>query len=203
MKLHTFLNKTSTVYTTRTALFLLTILCSCNNQHPALEDADGNSYSVKAYQGVWWMTENLRTTKDREGQTVNYYYPNEEEETKEEYGLLYDYATACKICPEGWSLPEKQDWENLIAMQKNASAYKEQGYWGNDEATNSTAFSVRPAGYGNSGEHPNKYKSNAVFWSKGGTEEFRWATIFDKGTNEIRSAEQHPVYGFAVRCIKK
>ena len=78
-------------------LFLVLTISDCSNEKTSLTDIDGNTYEVKDFQGVLWMTENLRTTKDNSGNTVTYFLPNNDQQSVSEYGLLYDFATACKV----------------------------------------------------------------------------------------------------------
>ena len=188
-------------------LLLLMTFVACTNEESKLTDMDGNTYSVKDYQGVLWMTENLRTTKDKNGNSVLYFNPNDDQQTKEEYGLLYDYETACKVCPEGWILPDNEDWEKLIrdnGGEQQSHMFKDSTYWSEEGSqAKRNEFSARPAGYGNNGEHPNNFAESSIIWSKTKNEEFAWAVIFERNKNKVRKAEQHLTYGFSVRCIKK
>ncbi len=188
-------------------LLILVFLGGCTDQALVMTDIDGNDYPIKNYQGVLWMTENLKVTRDSDGKAIQYYNPNQDPLMKTEYGLLYDYETACKICPKGWELPDNNDWIKLIT--DNGGRVKSQSFsgpshWGNEEVDlNIDEFSFLPAGYGNNGEHPNKFKESNILWSKSRTEEFAWSVIFEKNKNKVRQAEQHLIYGFSVRCIKK
>ncbi len=187
-------------------LFLVVTLTGCLNRNLMVTDIAGNRYKIKKFQEVWWMTENLKVTKDNMGKKITYFIPNNEESNVKEYGLLYDYETACKICPKGWELPNNTDWDQLINGEKNnrkASKFKDTGYWGEEIVGEKNGFSIRPAGYGNNGEHPNSFKEKSIIWSKSSSEEFGWAVVFEKDKDKIRKAEQHKVYGFSVRCIKK
>ena len=151
------------------------------------------------------MTENLRTTKDNSGNTVTYFLPNNDQQSVSEYGLLYDFATACKVCPEGWVLPDNEDWQQLIDAnggEQAAAAFKDAGSWEEEAGAEGIGFLVRPAGYGNSGEHHNLFGEKGILWSKSASEEFGWTFLFEKNKNKIRKAEQHSSYGFSVRCIK-
>jgi len=120
------------------------------------------------------------------------------------YGLLYDYETACKVCPAGWKLPSNQDWEALRKLLKgDAATMKDTQFWKDETNTNASSFGARPAGYGNT-EHPNKFNLKTLFWSSTKeTEHFIWTYIFELGSDSIRKASQHPTYAFSVRCIKE
>ncbi len=186
-------------------LLLAIALMCCERKEFELKDIDGNRYRTGTYDGTLWMLENLKVTRDKDGKEIHYYYPNNDEELKNEYGLLYDFEVACKVCPSGWRLPSNEDWTRLeksLAEGGLSKSYKEIGFWDGEDEGNSSGFSVRPSGYGNNGEHPNNFDENSYIWSASGTTEFRWAVIFEKENREVRKAEQHPIYAFAVRCIK-
>ncbi|MTI20965.1 hypothetical protein E1176_08020 [Fulvivirga sp. RKSG066] len=189
------------------ATLLLVLFTRCADNELQMTDIDGNDYSVKNYQGVLWMTENLRVTKDRNGEAIQYYNPNQDSTMKSKYGLLYDYETACQVCPTGWELPDNSDWMKLIqdnGGEVNSQILKDSSFWGHEAlAINIDGFSARYAGYGNNGEHPNKFEESNIIWSKSRQEDFAWAVIFEKDENKIRQAKQHLIYGFSVRCIKK
>ncbi len=187
-------------------LILIFIITGCMNNESIVMDIEGNSYKIKKYENVWWMTENVRTTKDENGREISYFIPNNDESNMKKYGLLYDYETACKVCPKGWELPNNTDWDNLINGEKNnmkSNKFKDVEYWGEEIGIEQNGFSIRPAGYGNNGDHPNTFKEKSIVWSRSSSEEFGWTVVFEKGKNKIRKVEQHKVYGFSVRCIKK
>lgn len=189
----------------RLFLPLLLLLGACQPNSPRLIDIDGNTYPTKELGGLLWMTENLRVTKDAAGKAITYFHPNDDPTQTKAYGLLYDYPTACQVCPEGWRLPTNEDWENLLVLGEDdiAPLWKDVDYWPAEEGTNSTGFSVRPTGYGNSGEFDNGFGEKTLFMSKTKDNEHDiWTYIFEKGKSSIRKAPQHPTYGFSVRCVK-
>ena len=189
----------------RLFLFLLLLLGACQPKSSIVIDVDGNSYPTKELGGLLWMTENLRVTKDAEGKAITYFHPNEDPTQTTTYGLLYDYPTACQVCPKGWRLPTNEDWEKLLILGEDniAPLWKDANYWPGDKSENSTGFSVRPTGYGNSGEFDNGFGEKTLFMSKTKDNEHDiWTYIFEQGKSSIRKAPQHPTYGFSVRCVK-
>ncbi|MEP1094142.1 MAG: fibrobacter succinogenes major paralogous domain-containing protein [Cyclobacteriaceae bacterium] len=184
-------------------ILLLIFLLSCTSEKRTLTDVDGNEYSVKLFEGKLWMTENLRVTKTSEGEKISFYYPNSDTAYAQIYGLLYNYATACTVCPSGWRLPTNEEWDKLFALasDNNAGNFKDQNYW--DEVNeNSSTFSARPAGSGNVEGHDNFFGYKSYFLSKTLDDEFAWTYILEKGESLTRKASQHTTYGFSVRCVK-
>ena len=102
-------------------------------------DIDGNVYDIVQIGDQWWMAENLRTTRYRNGDDIptglshddwryaesDAYamYPHDdvdgistEAEMIEAYGLLYNWHAATDergLCPEGWHLPGDDDFQKL------------------------------------------------------------------------------------------
>lgn len=183
-------------------LLVFTLLSSCKNDQGIMIDLEGNQYPLRTYGQTIWMIENLRIKQDKLGNPIAYYFPDADSSNTETFGLLYDYETACKVCPSGWSLPTNQDWKELIESNP-ANSYKDSEYWDNEINSNSTSFSARPAGFGNNEEHKNQFNSKSIFWSNTKEDEhFVWTSILEKGKDSIRMASQHPTYAFSIRCIK-
>jgi uncharacterized protein (TIGR02145 family) len=120
-------------------LFYLTNSCNTDDtkdSDPVIEDTkvtdiDGNVYHTVKIGSQVWMVENLKTTKYRNGDPID--YPIDEkailnlttgaylnykhsEIFVEKYGRLYNWyvvADTRGIAPKGWRVPDKNDFENL------------------------------------------------------------------------------------------
>ncbi len=100
-------------------------------QTGTVTDIDSNEYTTHVYNTTEWMTENLRTTRLNNGDSIPlkvcedtvwaasevgeypaYCFYNDSVENGEKYGLLYNWSAAADtgICPEGWHLPDTADW---------------------------------------------------------------------------------------------
>lgn len=81
-------------------------------QSKFVDQRDGSQYSTVKLGNTWWMAESLNYPKDDSSlcyaQNRNLGF---------EYGKLYDYNTACMVCPEGWELPSDADWIELEKYQ--------------------------------------------------------------------------------------
>jgi len=179
---------------------------SPSNQN-TLRDFEGNEYRTVRIGDQIWMSENLRSTRTREGIVVTSFLPNNDSSNIRNYGRLYDWETAIRIAPNGWHLPSDTEWHALEKhLGKTAGAkLKDTVFWSppNTGATNAAAFNARPAGYWNEGGFDNNFGLRAVFWSSTKqNSHFVWSRTLSYDHDSLRRAPQHPQYGFSVRYIK-
>ena len=147
-----------------------------------LEDVDHNTYQSVNIGNKCWMAENLRTLHYYDGREItNIYeyksstYPNAEENVTI-FGRLYDWYDAADasrptratriqgICPEGWFLPNEEDFELL----NNADLHtlRSTDYWLYNNGDNSTGFDWRPSGlYNMNTQRYENLLGNAYLWS--------------------------------------
>jgi uncharacterized protein (TIGR02145 family) len=112
-----------------------------------ITDIDGNVYNIETIGTQIWMTENLKTTKYRNGDligttvfplldisgesTPKYQWPCAGNESNvSTYGRLYTWFTVTdsrSICPTGWHIPTDYEWMDLTNYLTN-NGY---GYGGN------------------------------------------------------------------------
>ena len=118
----------------------LFIFNSCDNDdnQPQLEtgeviDCEGNTYKTVKIGDQWWMAENLKVTKYRNGEIIPNvsdniewsnlssgaytWYQNDYDTKGEYYGALYNWYTIEDergLCPEGWHVPNDSEWKQLF-----------------------------------------------------------------------------------------
>jgi len=90
-------------------------------------DFDGNVYNTVQIGDQCWMKENLKTTRDAEGNSIIRYCYSNNLTNCELYGGLYTWITAMNgagssnsnpsgiqgICPAGWHIPSDAEWTQL------------------------------------------------------------------------------------------
>ncbi|MDR3002286.1 MAG: fibrobacter succinogenes major paralogous domain-containing protein [Fibromonadaceae bacterium] len=168
---------------------------------------DGQEYKIVKIDTQTWMAENLNYASD--GSECY----NNDPDNCDKYGRLYDWEVALNVCPQGWRLPDKTDWDALVSFaggeETAAIKLKSVSGWkvrvGGTSGTDEFGFAALPGGY------RNKADANALFINEHG----RWwsATEYDT-VNVVRCAmsfsndvafvsNQYKTYLLSVRCIKE
>jgi uncharacterized protein (TIGR02145 family) len=107
---------------------------------------DGKTYRTVAIGSKTWMAENLDYKTGE-----SWCYDNKGFNCGR-YGRLYDWKTAMKVCPSGWHLPSRAEWDGLVgaAGGKTVAGKKlksTSGWIGNRNGTDDYGFSALPGGY--------------------------------------------------------
>lgn len=171
------------------------------------------SYRTVEIGNRTWMAENMA----KGGGTL---CPGGIQENCASYGHLYRWEDAKKLCPEGWSLPSKGEWEELIksvgggSVKQAGKALKTTSGWKKDgNGTDEYGFSALPAGYwsnywGDGGVQYFGLEGAAHFWSATATESGSDSAYGLKLENSVDSAwmSKYSVtgdhyYALSVRCI--
>ena len=195
-------------------------------------DFEGYEYPTVQIGNQVWMAENLKTSKYQNGDEIattsdlhvdlaGWTNPKYQwsylgiENYIADYGRLYTWYAIMDprgVCPEGWQIPNNQDWINLAEYLGGediaGNALKEIGstYWHppNEGATNETGFSAIPAGYRKLNGEFGAIGYRARWWSS--TESppinaWRFGVAYDR-----RSATLNDLYskagGYSVRCLR-
>jgi uncharacterized protein (TIGR02145 family) len=97
-------------------------------------DVDGNIYKTVTIGMQIWMTENLKTTKYRDGSEIPRvtdntewsslttgafcWYKNDETKYRNMYGAYYNFhaVSTSKLCPTGWHVPTDTEWTELTTF---------------------------------------------------------------------------------------
>jgi uncharacterized protein (TIGR02145 family) len=195
-----------------------------------ISDSDGNTYSTIVIGSQTWMTENLKTTKYKDGSTAipnitdntvwsnlitpGYcWYNNSESTYKNNYGALYNgYAVSTEnLCPTGWHVPSNIEWTTLTDYLGGESVagdkLKEAGtiHWINDNvtATNETGFLSLPGGERDLNGEFSSNGSEGIWW---GSTKYDADNLWYRGMyyNEsgVGGGYDPEKRGLSVRCLK-
>jgi len=141
----------------------------------------------------------------------NYYAYNNNNIFVSTYGYLYDWPTAINIAPDGWHLPSKEEWQELINCLGGADGaggkMKEEGnaHWvdPNTGANNSSGFTGLPGGLRDSNGNYNGLNGLGSFWyATAFGSNAAWALKLDKDTETADIYSSNKIYGMSVRCVK-
>ena len=199
-----------------TAHFALPISCS------PVQDIDGNTYPSVIIGNKCWMAANMRATHYADGREItNIYeyvsdkYPNAEANVNI-YGRLYDWYDAVDtstlttssphvqgICPDGWYLPNEEDFELLNAV--DLTTLRSTNYWFFNPGTNTTGFDLRPAGmYNFATSRYEDLRGNAYLWSVTGTSDVEaHCFMADCHCYMFVDLILHKQNAASVRCVKE
>ncbi len=97
-----------------------------------INDIDGNIYFTETIGTQVWMSENLKTTKYKDGTAIPLveddnawgnlvtpgycWYKNDASTYKKAYGALYNWyaVNTGMLCPDGWHVPTDTEWHTLV-----------------------------------------------------------------------------------------
>jgi uncharacterized protein (TIGR02145 family) len=161
-----------------------------NATSQTVTDIDGNTYNTVQIGTQVWMSENLKTSRYRNGGSIPYVVGNSDWQALTTgawsnynhdaandpiYGKLYNWYTTLgdTLCPAGWGVPTDDEWTSLTAYLGGESVaggkMKTIGttYWNspNTGATNESGFSVLPGGFRTSDGSFSRIRDSAFFWS--------------------------------------
>jgi len=187
---------------------------------------DSITYGGKVYHTVnigsqTWLKENLdigtmiqgNANPSNNGSIEKYCYENNEANCAT-YGGLYDWNEAMAysttpgtkgICPTGWHIPTKAEFETLIATvgnDGNKLKREDQGT-GSGVETNTSGFSALLAGYRANNGYFYNLGANTTFWS---STEYIAATAYSLylwyDDSNIYVDGNYKGSGFSVRCLE-
>lgn len=187
-----------------------------------VDDRDGQSYKTVKIGDQWWMAQNLNF------ETVNTWCGGGSDTPEVEgdcsmYGRLYTWAVAKSVCPTGWHLPSKTEWETLIIavggrfregefLENEAFAsemLKSTSGWHYSKGTDAFSFSALPVACKNAGQlrwgDCRNDNDRAYFWSSTESEiinkAFTMHLYYSCGDYAYIS-HNYMSYAFSVRCLK-
>ncbi len=197
-------------------------------------DIDGNAYSTFTIARHVWMAENLRVTHYSNGDVIPnitgngewltlttgaYCWYDNDSAANEKYGKLYNWYAVNDnhgLCPEGWQVPTKAEWNILITYLggSNVAGGKMKAVsdlWtsptSNSRATNISNFSGLPSGYRLDNGPSSFIHSYGFLWSSSPapSPDLGNAIGYNLYFNGDQLAEENldKRFGSSVRCLQK
>ncbi len=143
-----------------------------NTRPYLLTDIDNNTYPITKIGTQYWIQENLKVEHYTDGSPLEYfYYNNNPEAYKNLLGALYTWTAVTNpagIAPDGWRVPEKNDWYSLYEYvnPETGRKIKVPGMWNTPAyADNVTGFFALPAGIRTTSGAYNDLNSYGHWWS--------------------------------------
>jgi uncharacterized protein (TIGR02145 family) len=212
-------------------VIIVLIFISCRKEElPIVKDIDGNEYHYITVGSQVWMTENLRTTRYRNGDSIKLvrtkpewaklisgalcYYNNESNNIKI-YGILYNWyalSDSRNVAPSGWRVATTDDWNTLInylgGPDVAGGKLKEAGssHWidENSGASNSVNFCALPAGLRDNQGNFTQQGEITEWWipEEYGTGFAFFSQIGNGITIQLPGVGQKTC-GLSIRCVKE
>jgi uncharacterized protein (TIGR02145 family) len=193
----------------------------------SLIDIDGNKYPLVLINGKFWMASNLKVSKNNDGSGIflaNSIHPSIGLDIYGRYYTYFDVASA-KICPIGWKVPSKAEYDAVIALYggypnaggdlksdfttQNTINTVPQGAWvysATGGFTNTSGFTAVPSGFFNHGN--NRFESNGIFTGFWTSTEVNFTNAHYIGMANVNKAidsntSQSKNNRFNIRCIQE
>ena len=132
----------------------------------------------------------------------------------ETYGYLYDWETACDVCPDGWHLPTDAEWTELTdylgenaggKLKATGTIEAGTGLWydPNTGATNETGFTALPGGGRYDGGAFSSIGYVGGWWSATeSSASIAWGRTMTYDDSNVTWNYFTKELGFSVRCLR-
>ena len=156
-------------------------------------------YGIVRLGNLWWMQENLlfykEPTKDNPGVVPMAY--GADTTLWEQYGGLYTFNLASGLCPKGWRLPTRAEFQELFTVEARGSI-------GALLLGGETEFHAKLGGYIDFNGRSVGFGTITHFWLGGvSSNNIPSAWYIDRSKGESKAVMVSKGYGFSVRCVKE
>jgi len=182
-------------------------------QQPVYQTPPPQPQPVKTYKtvvigGKTWMAENL----NYQTASGSWCYENDNSNC-DKYGRLYDWNTARTVCPAGFHLPSRQEWNDLVAAAGGESVagkkLKARNGWSNNgNGTDDYGFSALPGGIRGSGGGFGAAGLKGSWWTateRNGNYNYAYNRHVHYNYDRVYESNDNFTYlglGYSVRCLQ-
>ncbi len=178
------------------------MVLNMSGQGKFTDPRDGNVYKTKTINNATWMVENLKF-KPPQGA---YYFDNDPN-NKPAYGVLYDWKTAIKVCPDGWHLPAGTEFQTLLNHFDQKEDWK-------SRLSDTISFGIQLAGMQDYEGTFTEMDESAYYWTsteydKDNAEYFSYIVVVSTPIVDISRKEDiadmhgaEKINKYSVRCLK-
>lgn len=213
-------------------LFIFGVQFLQSQETGTVTDIDNNVYQTVKIGNQWWMAENLKVSRYKNGDSIPQvtddlewsklstggwaFYENDSY-NDDKYGKLYNWHAVDDsrgLCPTGWHVPGNEEWETLTNfLDENAGGKMKSTRvepdphprWDfpNLNATNESGFSGLPGGYRHFGGSFGLVGDSGFWWSATEYEASRaWYRYLYAYNGDIDRDTNGKSTGFSVRCLR-
>jgi len=181
---------------------------------------EGKTYNTVLIGSQCWLKENLdagsilnKTTPQTNNGIIERYCYDDNPANCITYGGLYQWDETMQfsttpgvqgICPPGWHIPTRAEYNLLSGAAGGSNALKEIGEGtGNGAGTNTSGFSALLAGSLSETQHYGRLHEQAQFWvSEEENFDRAYYVYFYYNDNNVNTGFNYKITGKSVRCIK-
>ena len=164
---------------------------------------DDKIYKTVVIGSLTWFAENLNYKAGN-----SWCYENDEYNCKK-YGRLYDWNTARVVCPSGWHLPSRAEWNDMISTiggnavgkkLKSKNGWNKIGRIGTDEY----GFDAMPGGRRFANGNFRLIGEAGNWWTSTECSSMEaYYRYMNASINEVGESNYYrKIMGFSVRCVK-
>jgi uncharacterized protein (TIGR02145 family) len=178
------------------------------------DSRDGKYYKFADIGNTRWMAENLNYGNETLGQCSW-----DDDDDCSAFGRYYSFEEAQSVCPDGWSLPSKDDFAELVEEVggwENAAVYLRSTEWGGSlPGLNVYGFAAKPSGHFRWGTTTDSHgdEEQQLAFSPGsfdmwtstvsGSQAAYIAEILDFSNSSYNTRTESRAILVPVRCVKK
>ena len=208
-------------------LFLVLSALNLGSVRAQMKDAEGNQYPTKVIGALEWTTENLKSTRFRNGEPIPVVRarpawasanaaariaPDSAESRVALLGYLYNWHAVNDprgICPTGWRVPTHDEWSavtQFLGGEKTAgtSLKTSTGWTPGFPGNNASGFNGRPAGFRAADGSLGGIGGYGYWWSATASNiNGAWGRFVDYNQEGIFMMDGYKKSAFSVRCVRR